>query len=153
MPEFLRASEEQHSRSKTFAKGSGRLAAVAQFFVQNELFLFKLMNAFFVRIDHGGRGRAHDPVQETGNLGIDAGDALLEACRCKLRLADPVIPDILEDVPAQVDEIAARLHVTEQFVELGFHVIAANGFAVAGATFAEAHIVRMLHALVSRRPA
>ena len=152
-PYGARVCEERHGEFEHFLEALARTAFILHPLRHDETFALKLGDALFVTGNDAAAGRIEDTVEQGCNLLFDFIGAPSERRPQLLGPRGLLIPCVAEHGLGQRGHFFRWLDARKQARELAFHLVPANGLAIAPAAPVEAHVVRMLLAGLALGPA
>ncbi|WP_420133236.1 hypothetical protein [Rhodopseudomonas sp.] len=129
------------------------MGAGLRFFAQNECLTLQSSDALLVGLDDGSRSGFDDAVEQLLHLPLNLLRFTL-AGRCqRMALRQPLLPSLFEHPVSGLHQRLARADARKNTGEFAFDHIAFDRFSILFAGLLEEHVIRMLHAGLTRGPA
>ncbi|MCV2890125.1 hypothetical protein [Ruegeria aquimaris] len=117
------------------------LALGLQSFGDQQLFIFETGDLVLIGADHARVVGFDDALHQLIDLLIDLACLLSQSGQHLFGLCQSLAPGIFKHVCCHTHKRIAGLHGAEDSLELGFHLVAPDGLAIAVTAFGEAHII------------
>lgn len=105
----------------------------AEFFVQQQLFTFQLFDAQIITGEKGLALALHDAIQKGFDLRADPGQARSDPRPHVFTIASNALREGVKFLDEALESFGVRRYLCDEVVEVPFEIVAANGFAIAGA--------------------